>query len=159
MSVKIGWKVFQVICILQLLLIAVLLTVSAGRLFFSQNVLLHGIEIACYLIIFWFVYFGLALLNYNFPDGPLSVAQKRKFNWLFLLNFLMIALLFAQMLSEWQVMRTLLNKQSFAVYIRADPFLLIYCFVFLLHLLFLGGIYRLRRTIHNNTIGKWDREF
>jgi len=155
------WKVFRVVCIVQLILVAFQLVMSIGGLFYKKNFFYQVIEITCYIFIFWFLYLGLTLLNDNYPDVPLSKSQKRKFNWLFLLNFLLIAFLFAQVVSEWKLLKPIIDNEEagIVIYLKMDPFLLIFAIVFMLHLIFLAGMFQLRSVIYENTVTQWQQQF
>src|SRR5687767_8694990 len=96
-----SWKIFRFLCIVQLILVAFLGMQSLGTFFSGGGMLLSFININAYALVFWFVYHGLSILNYNYPDTPLSARQKRIFNVLYVINFVLIAFLFAQVVNNW----------------------------------------------------------
>src|SRR5437016_4358894 len=106
------WKIFRVVCIVQLLLVAFQGMFSISRLFYRHSIFLSMIEIITYTLVFLFVYQGLSLLNYNYPDVPLSPKQKRSFNGLFIINFLLIAFLFAQVINTWWVVQLIFQSDT-----------------------------------------------
>lgn len=160
-ALTIGWKLFRITCIVQLVLVAFQGMLAISRLFSNQSIVMVLVELLVYTCVFVFVYDGLSLLNYNYPDIPLSPKQKRSFNLLFLLNFLFVAFLFARVVNTWDVLSVLFA----AGHLTARNWFLIIVyfispwFVFVIHLVFLAGMFRLRRTIHKNTISSWYQQF
>src|SRR5262245_2523761 len=106
------WKAFRTICIVQLILVAFEGMLSFRELFYSVNAWVGLINIIAYALVFIFVYHGLSMLNYNFPDVPLSPKQKRWFNILYLINFILIAFLFAQVVNNWWLVRFVFSMAS-----------------------------------------------
>jgi hypothetical protein len=145
----------------QLILVAFLGVQSLGLLFSRDNALLYLINIIAYTAVFLFVYHGLSILNYNYPDTPLSARQKRLFNVLYLINFLLIAFLFARVVNDWWMVRLVFDpegQRDYAWYIMT-AFVLISWIIFIIHLVTLAGMFRLRRFIHENTINTWYDQF
>lgn len=155
-----GWKLFRLVCIIQMIIVAFELILSVGGLFGKEFIVFSFITSVAYLLIFVFVYQGLSLINYNYPDTPLSVRQKKIFNWLFLLNFLLIALLFGQIVNEW---RALPIPELFQLSVSDILYfgfpLIISVLLFIFHIIFLIGMYNLRRLIYHNTIETWQEQF
>lgn len=161
-SITPPWKIFRAICIAQLILVAFKGMQSVSGLFYKSTVLLNLVETVAYGLVFWFVYLGLSMLNYNYPDVPLSPKQKRAFNLLFLANFLLVAFLFAQIINTWWIVLFLASnghfvKRSLAVMLTLE--LILAWAIFLIHLVFLAGMFNLRRLIHQNTISTWYQQF
>ena len=156
-----SWKLFRIACIIQLVLVAVQLVLGISGIFYRSQVIYPITEAVCYGLIFVFVYMGLSILNYNYPDTPLSNAQRRNFNWLFLLNFLLIAYLFGQLVTEVKYVFPWLPYVTggLIMYLRFISTLLLDLFIFLLHLVFLVGMYQLRRAIYTNTTKSWIEQF
>lgn len=155
------WKIFRVLCIVQLILVAFLGVQSLGLLFSRGNPLLYLINMLAYTAVFLFVYHGLSILNYNYPDTPLSARQKRLFNVLYLINFLLVAFLFARVVNDWWMVHLVFDPESrrdYAWYVMT-ALLLISWFIFIIHLVTLAGMFRLRRFIHENTINTWYDQF
>lgn len=155
-----GWKIFKTICIVQLVLVAFQGMLTLSGLFSAQHILMSIIEIIVYTCVFIFVYEGLSILNYNYPDIPLSPKQKRSFNLLFIANFLFIAFLFARVVNTWSIMPYLFtnNLSNFNWFYIIVLFFFSW-FIFIIHLIFLAGMFRLRRQIHQNTISGWYQQF
>lgn len=156
-----GWKFFRILAIVQLVLVAALLMLAMVALFSGNRLVIHLAETICYALVFWFLFLGLGMLNDNFPDNPLPPALKRRFNWLFLLNSLAIVLLFAKAVSEWNALIRLGIKPFRITDVMqfTAPAFLLHNAVFLFHMLFLVGMFRLRRAIHKNTIINWQEQF
>jgi hypothetical protein len=154
------WKLFRFVCILQMILVACQVFMYIAALFTGRNLFYNLLVIAIFCIMVIFIYHGLSILNYNYPDTPLTVRQKRTFNWLFLINFLLIAFLFARVINDWWIIPFLFGAEvefgSGLFFLT--PFLLS-IFIFAFHLILLTGFYMLRRTIHQRTITGWYQQF
>lgn len=148
-------------CILQLIMVLYSLVMHAIRLFNSNNTWGDLIGVISYALVFLFLCQGLSILNDNYPDTPLTVSQKRRFNLLFLINFILIAFLFAKTVNMWRII-PFINMASI---MKSNLFfnLLFFIFqsivVFIFHLLFLYGMYRLRQLIYQNTVAGWYQQF
>ena len=160
-SLPLSWKLFKVLSILQLLMVATRMMMSLSRLFVGQHVFLHLIEIIVYTLVFIFLYQGLSILNYNYPDIPLSDRQKKRFNILFLVNFLLISFLFGEVVSEWRVLAPIIGfvSNEFKSLLSLSAFFLFTAIMFIFHLIFLAGMFKLRRTIYQNTTNSWYQQF
>jgi hypothetical protein len=157
------WKAFRTICIVQLILVAFKGMLSFREVFGQANVLVGIINIIAYAVMFIFVYHGLSMLNYNYPDVPLSSKQKRWFNILYLLNFILIAFLFAQVVNDWWMVPFVFDMASISsnkgAWLYVAALVLISWFIFIIHFIFLAGMFRLRRVIYENTITTWYNQF
>ncbi|MBO9200894.1 MULTISPECIES: hypothetical protein [Niastella] len=157
------WKAFRTICIVQLILVAFKAMLSLRVLFSQANALVGIINIIAYALVFIFVYHGLSMLNYNYPDVPLSPKQKRWFNILFLINFILIAFLFAQIVNNWWMIQFVFDMGTFnaskAAWLYGTALFSISWFIFIIHFVFLTGMYKLRRLIYENTVNTWYNEF
>jgi hypothetical protein len=156
-----SWKLFRLCCIIQMVLVALQLMLGVSGIFYRKNIIFPITEVLAYGVIFIFVYMGLSILNYNYPDTPLTPKQRRNFNWLFLLNFLLIAYLFGQVVSEWRrvIPWITLIEGRFLDYLSLVTMLIMNIIIFVLHLVFLGGMYQLRRVIYQNTMNNWYNQF
>jgi hypothetical protein len=158
-----GWKAFRTVCIVQLILVAFKGMFSLREIFIQGNALVGFINILAYMLVFIFVYHGLSMLNYNYPDVPLSPKQKRWFNILYLLNFILIAFLFAQVVNVWWMVPfvfDLINiSKNKGVWFYITAMVLISWGIFIMHLIFLVGMFKLRRVIYENTINTWYDQF
>lgn len=156
-----SWKIFRAICIVQLILVAFKGMLSFSQLFYKGNILISCINIVAYALVFLFVYHGLSMLNYNYPDTPLSPRQKRLFNILYLINFILIAYLFAQVVNTWWMVHIVFDPEISKNYnwVFATTTLSLSWIIFIIHLVFLAGMFQLRRFIHENTISTWYQQF
>lgn len=160
-GLTLSWKMFRILCILQLIIVLYLLVLSGTRLLGGTRTWTDLIGLVAYTIVFLFLCQGLAILNDNYPSTPLSQLQKRRFNILFLLNFLLIAFLFAKTVQVWQWLPYI----SLSQIIRNDQFVVLVFYllqsiiVFIFHLVFLYGMYRLRQQIHANALNGWYDQF
>lgn len=155
------WKLFRICCIVQLVLVALQMMLSVAGLFYRGDIIYPITESIAYGIIFFFIYMGLSMLNYNYPDTPLTPRQKRNFNWLYLVNFLLIAYLFAQVITEWRNVVPLLviTEAKMVHYVSWSSMLIINIVIFILHLVFLGGMFQLRKVIYQHTMNNWYNQF
>jgi hypothetical protein len=156
-----SWKIFRAVCIMQLILVAFKGMLAFSELFYKSQALISIIDTIAYGLVFLFVYHGLSMLNYNYPDIPLSIKQKRLFNLLYLTNFLLIAYLFAQVVNTWWLVPYVFrfnNTVKFYSYTILALFLFSWI-IFIIHLVFLAGMFRLRRLIFQNTISGWYQQF
>jgi hypothetical protein len=156
-----SWKVFRLCCIAQMVLVGLQLMLSLSGIFYRTKIIYPVTELLAYGVIFFFVYMGLSLLNYNYPDTPLTPRQRRNFNWLFLINFLLVAYLFGQLISEWRrvIPWITLMEGKFFNYLSFMAGLIMNFVIFILHLVFLGGMYQLRSVIYQNTMNNWYNQF
>jgi len=157
-----GWKLFRVVCILQMIVVSLELILSVVGLLGQKFFFINLFSTLIYLVIFIFLYQGLSLINYNYPETPLSPRQKKSFNWLFLLNFLLIAFLFGQIVNEWRTtipIWKLLSGTGLSDYLFYGYSFLIAILLFVFHIIFLGGMYNLRRLIYQNTVETWHEQF
>lgn len=85
-------SLFRLICIVQFLLTGYMAVVSFTDIFETpgwQSV----ISFIAFCMAIFLVAFLLQVMHKNHPDEPLSVSQKSRFNWLFIFNFLLLAVL------------------------------------------------------------------
>lgn len=160
-ELTIPWKLFRAMCIFQMVLAVIQVIISVSNMFFYGFFSLSLLYFIAYCLVFVFVYQGLSLLNYNYPDTPLSDNQKRTFNWLYLLNFLNISVLFSRVLNTWWIIPFLQENENLRLktgfVLLSDVIMAVLSFLF--HLIFLFGIYQLRRLIFKNTLHTWYSQF
>ncbi|MFT3825071.1 MAG: hypothetical protein QM731_14200 [Chitinophagaceae bacterium] len=154
-----SWKVFRTGCIVQMVLVALQFVFTVNWIFRTTFVITALLEAIAYVLIFVFLYKGLSLLNDNYPDIPLTVKQKKQFNWLFIINLLLIAFLFAEIIAEWRatVPLLMLLNAGFGLYFLIGYPLFLVTLIFLFHLIFLVGMAKLRGEIHTNAMNDWDK--
>lgn len=74
------WKLFRILCIIQLILVIYSLVINTGRLFDHVDTISDLISVVCYLLVALFLFQGLSILHDNYPNNPLTLKQKRRFN-------------------------------------------------------------------------------
>ena len=146
--------ILRIICILQALIaifscFASLFDLLTGGGFIS---LLQAIAfgfIAALPILTFTIY------NNNYPDKLIEGRQKRLFNRIFLINFLLIALLFGFVFRDYKdaVMISKLPGFKSRSNLFFIPFI-VSCIVLVFHFSILYGLYWLRRQINNNVSSK-----
>jgi Na+/proline symporter len=96
--------------------------------------------------------FTFSLYNNNFPDKLIEGRQKRYFNRLFLINFLLIAFLFGFIFRDYR--DAILQSKSLGLgsglYLAFFIPFIISCCVLVFHFSILYGLYWLRRHINTN---------
>jgi|GEM_PF-7008841 len=156
------WKIFKALAILQLIFVTFKTFTGFAALFFAEKLFYPILDILTYGLMLAFVTLGFTVVNYNFPETPLSISRKRWFNYLFLLNFLLIAVLFAKAISDWGWVNVITERE----FVNLGTSKIYYYFllfhstlIFLLHLYFLYSMYRLRKEIYSNSEEAWVKEF
>lgn len=149
---SIGWKLFRILCILQMLATVYFAITSLIDLlqrgsfyFFFQAVVFASASLLAI--------FALNILNNNYPDTPVAGTQKTIFNWLFLLNFLLLAFLFGLVIAEYREVNLLCELTGKSLFsLPSDLFLLfiIYAIILIFQLIILYCLYMLRRQIYIN---------
>jgi hypothetical protein len=74
----------------------------------------------------------------------------------------LIAFLFAQVVNSWWMAKFVFNKAAFSsksAWFFMTGLLLVTWLVFVLHFVFLAGMFKLRRLIYQNTINTWYQQF
>ena len=146
------WKIFRIICIVQLLAASVNILEKLFYVFlhFSFSniaglLLFIAIMLLCIL--------GINLVNNNYPEEPVAGRQKKVFNRLFLLNFILLTLLFGFIIAELRFLNqfagnlgTTLLGIPFSLFLM----LLVYLGMLIFQLVILYGLYRLRLELYAN---------
>jgi len=96
------------------------------------------------------------IYNKNYPDRRIEGSQKKYFNRIFLINFLLMAFLFGFVFRDYR--DAILQSRSFGLGSGAGlifyiPFIISFC-ILIFHFSILYGLYWLRREINNNTSSK-----
>ena len=147
---------FRLVCFLQMLATVFLTFTSLIDLFRSGRFYFF-LQSAFFMLMASLAIMGLSLLSSNYPDKPVIGRQKAIFNWLFLLNFLLIAFLFGLVFAEFNqlsAIASLFDKPVFDL-----PFQLLVTFfvnvaILLFQLFILYGLYVLRRQLYINSYNK-----
>ena len=154
MSVK--WKFFGLICVLQLLATA----------FFSITSFINLLQLGLFYFLLQTIAFvlmtrltilALNILNNNYPDVPVGGRQKNIFNWLFLLNFLLLAFLFGLVIAEYKNLKALTNLLDRSIFSLPFKWLLpffIYSIILVFQFIILYGLYAIRIELYRNFMKK-----
>jgi len=148
----IRWKIFRIVCIVQILAASVNLLEALANFFLYISfgsivglVLFTAIMLLCIL--------GINLVNNNYPEEPVQDKQKKVFNRLFLLNFLFLAFLFGFIFREYRALNDasiLTGKDFFDLPFSLFIMLIVYVWMLIFQLLILYGLYRLRLELYAN---------
>jgi len=150
------WKLFWVICLLQMLA-AAFFTIMAVIHFFGEGGFSAFIRILLFLLIFLLAVLGVNILTNNYPDVPVTGRQKTNFNRLFLLNFLFLSFLFGVIFSEYRQLSeitTLTGRAALQLPVEFFIYLIIYLIMLVFQLILLYGLYILRRELYVNFMSK-----
>ncbi len=150
------WKLFRLVCVLQILLVVSIGGYSIIRIFLSGSPFYYFLNALAFILILLIANLGLNIIINNYPDSPIVDAQKGKFNWLFLLNFLLISFASAHVMAEY---RTLVEISGFSESINSLPIILfgpfiLYLFISVFHLIILYGLFFLRKELYANYVRK-----
>jgi hypothetical protein len=146
------WKIFRIICIVQLLAASVNILEKLFYVFlhFSFSniaglLLFIAIMLLCIL--------GINLVNNNYPEEPIEGRQKKVFNRLFLLNFVLLTFLFGFIIAEIRLLNQFagnLGTTFFGIPFSLFLMLLVYLGMLIFQLVILYGLYQLRLELHSN---------
>lgn len=147
-----GWKLFRIICILQMIIATLLLLNTFFE--FIQSPSFGGIfRMLLFLLIMLLTILAVNMLNKNYPDNPVTGSQKRSFNRLFLLNFLFLAVLFGLVFGETGDVRQLAHitgKPVFQLPFGFFIMMIVYIVMLIFQFIILYGLYVLRRLLYQN---------
>ena len=145
----------RIVCIIQLVLAVFqcffsLIGILSGQFVFLLQAIAFGL--IALLPIFTFI-----LIGNNFPDKIIAGKQRKNFNRIFLINFLLIAFLFGFFFQDLRSAQAIAKVAGTPVYKLDILFLggLLISFTMLLfHFFILYGLYWLRRHINYNASRK-----
>lgn len=150
------WIIFRMICILQIVAAGFLLVLSFMSIF-NTDFFSGFTRIVTLLFCISLSVFGINTLNNNYPETPISGRQKSSFNILFLVNFLLLAILFSFFFSQFSYVKelsALTGKGFFELPTRFYMSLYLYACVILFQLVILYGLFTLRKEIYRNFISR-----
>jgi len=154
MSAK--WKFFGLICVLQLLATAFFSITSFINLL-QLGLFYFLLQTIAFVLMTWLTILALNILNNNYPDVPVGGRQKTIFNWLFLLNFLLLAFLFGLVISEYKNLKVLTNLLDRSIFSLPFKWLLpffIYSIILVFQFIILYGLYAIRIELYRNFMKK-----
>ena len=146
------WKLFRILCILQLIAagLAMLETVFSFFIFANWTAV---VKLCVYVAILLLASLGLTLVNQNYPDEPVSGRQKKSFNRLFIINFLFLSFVFGFVIREARdlaELAELIGKERLSFPFHLYLPLLFYVFLLIFQMLLLFGLYKLRLELALN---------
>ena len=156
-----SWQLFRIICFLQMLA-ATYFSFTSLISFFNYGGFPDILETIAFALIASFAIFAMNLLNTNYPDKPVAGKQKSAFNWLFLLNFLLLAFLFALFFSTYRMMNVISQFSGHSIFSLSFRFwwlILIFTLMIIFQFSILYGLYILRRLLYLNFFQNKQFEF
>ncbi len=146
------WKIFRIICVLQLL--AASANLLQRLFYFFLNISFSNIAaLLLFTSMLLLCVLGINLVNNNYPDEPVEGKQKKIFNRLFLLNFLLLAFLFGFIISGFRILDNFSSITGKAFFdLPFDLFLMpiAYSAMLIFQLIILYGLYSLRLELRSN---------
>ncbi len=143
--------ILRIICIIQILIAISKCFVSLFGLIGGEFVFL--LQAIAFALIAALPIFTFIISNNNFPDKPIEGKLKKNFNRLFLINVLLLSLIFGFVFKDYKQAMSLSDKLG-----QPYPFLFIDFTISIIMLVFhfaiLYGLYWLRSHINNNTSSK-----
>ena len=153
--IKFWLIVLRIICISQVILAVFHSFVSLIGFFSGQFVFL--LQAIAFGLIALLPIFTMVLIGTNFPDRIIAGKQRKNFNRVFLINFLLIAFLFGfffKDLRNVQAIARVMATPFFKLGILALGGLLISFIMLVFHFFILYGLYWLRSHINYNASRK-----
>jgi hypothetical protein len=152
----IRWKLFRIVCILQMLSASVFTIMALIRLF-ETGYFSSFIRVVLFLLIFLQTILAVNILNNNYPDTPVTGKKKTNFNRLFLLNFLFLVFLFGFIFAEYRQLVSLAGFTGNPVFNLPLEWLMgiiANCITLIFQFIILYGLYLLRRELYINFMKK-----
>ena len=150
------WKFFGLTCVLQLLTTAFFSITSFINLL-QLGLFYFLLQTIAFVLMTWLTILALNILNNNYPDVPVGGRQKTIFNWLFLLNFLLLAFLFGLVIAEYKNLKALTNLLDRSIFSLPFKWLLpffIYSIILVFQFIILYGLYAIRIELYRNFMKK-----
>ena len=141
----------RIICVIQTL-IAVFICFSSLLGLFNGGGLILLLSVVSFGFIAALPILAFTIFNNNYPDKPLEARQKKYFNRIFIINFLLIAFLFGIIFSDFRQASDLSNSEEFDSAPQLFLFIpfIVSCCILIFHFSILYGLYWMRRQINNN---------
>jgi hypothetical protein len=159
---SIGWQIFRIICLLQMLMTTYFTFSNLMRLFNKGQVQFFW-EALAFGLVGTLSVFALSVLNANYPDKPIAGKQKSTFNWLYLLNFILLAFLFGLFFSTINFLKevsTVTGKEIFSLPFSNWIPTIVCSAMLIFHFIILYGLFILRRLLFlNHHLHQQDFEF
>ena len=150
------WKLFRIVCILQMLSSSVFAIMALIRLFDVVSFSAF-IRVVLFVFIFLLTILAVNILNTNYPAIPITGKQKTNFNRLFLLNFLFLVFLFGIIFAEYRqlnMLAELFNRSLFQLPFNMFTSIIGNLSTLAFQFIILYGLYVLRRELYTNFMKK-----
>jgi len=147
-----SWQLFRIVCLLQMMA-TVFLSFASLISFFNAGRFSYVFETIAFALVASLAIFALNLLNTNYPDKPVVGKQKSIFNWLFLINFLLLAFLFAHFFADYNGLRVLSSLTGRSIFSFSFRFwwpVILFGATIIFQFIILYGLYILRRLLYLN---------
>jgi hypothetical protein len=149
-------KFFQIVSFLQLLITAFFCITSFINLFQTGDIYFL-FRTSAFVLMSSLAILFLNVLNNNYPDKPITGRQKNVFNWLFLLNFLLVAFLFGVLFAEYRELHSisnLIDRSVFSLPFQLLILLLTYIALLVFQFIILYSLYSIRRQLYRNFMNR-----
>lgn len=146
------WKLLGFVCIAQILLTAYY-SIRSLISMFQLNDIFFLFQSLIFVLVSWLSILTINILNNNYPDKPVAGGQKRTFNWLFLLNFLLLSFIFSLVFDEYRglrIMAELFKRSVYSMPLGSFIPLLVNLAILIFQFIILYSLYSLRRSIYRN---------
>jgi len=148
----IGWQLYRIVCVLQMVSSAIILMSSLYRSFQYPN-FTDGMKLILFLLIVLLSIFAINTVNKNYPDIPIAGQQKKTFNRLFLANFIFLSVLFGFIIAgirSINELARLIGKPVAQLPFTSTLTVLVYLLTLIFQLIILYGLYNFRRQLNSN---------
>lgn len=150
------WHLFRVIFALQII-VSFYFAMMAFAGFLNQGNFMSAVTMIAMILIAALPALGIQLLNSNYPATPVDGKQKKNFNRLFLVNVLLLALLFAKVFADFSLLQSIakLTGKSWLEFPLSVNYVLYLSILLLIgQFVVLYGMFLLRRELYENFMKK-----
>jgi hypothetical protein len=149
---SLSWKLYRIVCFFQTV-IAAYIMLTALLSFVQYPSFSDAARVLLFLLVMMLSIFAINTLNNHYPDIPIEAGQKKVYNRLFLINFLLLALFFGFVFAEYRVlirfMRLIDKTLLYAPFTSYISFVT-YTISLIFQLIILSGLYKLRFLLYDN---------
>ena len=137
------WKLFRLLCVSQILLVVSIGGYSIIRIFLSGSPFYYFFNAIAFILMLLLANLGLNVITNNYPNEPIVDPLKSRFNWLFLLNFLLISFSSAHVIAEYRTLHEISGFSESIISLPVTLFgpLILYLSIFVFHFIILSGLF------------------
>jgi len=149
---KFWLTILKIICIIQLIIASYQCIFSLIGLLTDRD-LIYILQTTAFAFIAALAVFTFNIISVNFPDKAIAGKQKRSFNRIFLVNFLLIGFLFGFIFRDYRQAKATADLASTSVFNLPGLFLfgfVISVIMLVFHFILLFGLFWLRSHINFN---------